>query len=61
MALTNATLQYGLMLADLGVEEASRKSAAIRSGLNTYDGHCTYQAVAETFAMDYSDRIETMK
>lgn len=52
-ALTSTTLPYGLMLADLGFEEACRKNAAIARGANTYDGHCVYRSVAEAHDLDY--------
>jgi alanine dehydrogenase len=50
-ALNNATLGYGLMLANKGVEKACRENEALRLGLNTYKGIVTYGAVAEAFGM----------
>ena len=38
VALTNATLRYGLMLADLGIEKAARKDHGLANGVNTYYG-----------------------
>ena len=35
-ALTNATLQYALMIANLGLEEAIRVDEALRKGMNIY-------------------------
>ena len=49
MALTNATLGYGLRIADYGLEEAARRDPAITSAINTYDGEITCQGVAEAF------------
>ena len=46
IALTDATLRYGLMIAEAGLEAACRKSAVIRSGVNCYDGKLTNQNVA---------------
>jgi alanine dehydrogenase len=46
-ALTNATLPYTLKLANRGFFEAIRSDAGLKAGVNTYAGHCTYQAVAE--------------
>jgi alanine dehydrogenase len=46
--LTNATVPYLLLLADHGLEIAAQRNAALREGVNTYGGHITYQAVAES-------------
>src|SRR5205085_9373846 len=46
--LTNATFPYLLQLANLGLERATEQSPAIREGVNTYAGHITYPAVAES-------------
>ncbi|MBZ5537117.1 MAG: alanine dehydrogenase [Acidobacteriia bacterium] len=45
-ALTNATLPFGLALANHGFLKAVKASAALREGVNTYHGHLTYEAVA---------------
>ena len=50
-ALTNTTLPYLVELADHGWKEACRRDHALALGLNTYDGHITYKAVAEAFDM----------
>jgi alanine dehydrogenase len=50
-ALNNATLSYGLQLAEMGVEKACRANQAIKLGLNTYRGIITYKPVAEAFNM----------
>lgn len=50
-ALNNATIPYGLMLANKGVEKACRESQALKKGLNMYKGAITYEAVARTFGM----------
>ncbi|MGA3188729.1 MAG: alanine dehydrogenase [Bryobacteraceae bacterium] len=44
-ALNNATFPYLLELANRGIKGAS---SAIREGVNTYEGHIVYQAVAES-------------
>ena len=49
IALTNATLRYGLQIAKNGLEAACRESEAIRSGVNTYDGKLTCKNVADAF------------
>jgi alanine dehydrogenase len=47
-ALTNATFPYLLELASKGVPRACEDNAAICEGVNTYGGHITYPAVAES-------------
>ncbi|MDR1738581.1 MAG: alanine dehydrogenase [Candidatus Symbiothrix sp.] len=48
-ALTNATLPYGLQLADLGWEKACEKNAELCAGLNIVGGKIVNEAVAKTF------------
>ena len=47
-ALNNATFPYLLELANRGLEGACRHSKAICEGVNTYQGHVVYPAVAES-------------
>jgi alanine dehydrogenase len=47
-ALTNATFPYLMELANLGLEKACAANPAIYQGVNTYEGHVTYPAVAES-------------
>jgi len=58
IALTNATLRYGLEIAASGLEDACRKSAVIRSGVNTYAGRLTNRNVALAHGMDASDVMD---
>jgi len=53
-ALTNATLPYALKLANRGFFEAIRTDPGLKEGVNTYAGHCTYQAVAEAQGLAYT-------
>jgi alanine dehydrogenase len=46
--LTNATFPYVMQLASKGLEEACSKNPAVCEGVNTYQGHVTYAAVAES-------------
>ncbi len=55
IALTNATLKYGLQIAKAGLEEAARNSKVISSGVNCYDGKLTNQNVAKAHGYEYSD------
>ena len=53
LALSNATLSYGLNMAKLGVEEACRQDEGLMAGLNCYGGFCTYPGVAEALKLEY--------
>src|SRR5882762_8558700 len=53
-ALTNATLPYALKLANKGFFEAIRTDAGLKAGVNTYAGHCTYEAVAASQEIPYT-------
>jgi alanine dehydrogenase len=47
-ALNNATFPYLMQLANEGLESACSKSQPIYEGVNTYQGHVVYPAVAES-------------
>ena len=55
IALNNATLHYGLMLAKHGVEEAARLSKHLTMGVNVYKGKITNEAVAQALDLQYVD------
>lgn len=56
IALTNATLRYGLQIANKGLEEACKANDVIYSGINTYDGKITCKNVADSFeCYEYTD------
>lgn len=59
-ALTSTTLPFGLLIAEKGLENACRSSHAIYKGINLYDGHCTYENVAKTFNLQYTDVMELL-
>ena len=52
-ALCNATTRYVLELAGKGLETAVYDNHALYMGINTFDGHVTYEAVAEACDMEY--------
>jgi len=54
LALTNATLPYGIQLADKGWKKAAQENADLVPGLNVIQGDIVYKAVAEAFAMPYT-------
>ncbi len=49
IALTNATLGYGLQIAGKGLEGACKENEVIYSAINTYDGKLTCKNVADSF------------
>lgn len=55
IALTNATLKYGLEIAGKGLERACKENEVIYSAINTYDGKLTCKNVADSFGVDYTD------
>ena len=55
LALTNATLPYAMMLANMGWEKACAKHPDLRLGLNVVNGKVVYKAVAETFGLPYEE------
>ena len=58
-ALNNATLQYGLMLANQGLD-ALRNNKHLRNGLNVHRGKVTYQAVSDALGVNYTDPLEAL-
>lgn len=49
--LTNAQFPYLMALATKGFARAVKESPALASGVNTYAGHCTHDAVAESLLL----------
>jgi alanine dehydrogenase len=54
LALTNATLRYGLAIADKGWKRAVADDAALAKGVNVLDGKVTYKPVADAHGMDHA-------
>jgi alanine dehydrogenase len=52
-ALTNITYRYVELLADRGLEGASKLQPALTGGINTRDGKLTCQAVADAHGLKY--------
>jgi len=52
-ALTNATLPYGLEIANKGYKKAIKENIALAKGLNVIDGKVTYRPVAKAFNLKY--------
>ena len=55
IALEGATLPYGLMIADKGLEKAVLENESLMKGLNVYDGKLTYKGVADSLGLEYVD------
>lgn len=54
-ALTNVTLKYARMIANLGVEDACGKDSALTKGVNIYKGDLVYKQVAEDLNLKYTE------
>jgi alanine dehydrogenase len=54
MALSGATLPYGLDIANKGFEQAVKDDAALALGVNVYRGKLTIPSVAEAHKMKYT-------
>ena len=59
LALTNATLSYGLRLAKKGWKQACREDRALVLGLNVVEGKVVYPGVAEAFSLPLT-RVEAV-
>ena len=59
IALNNATLRYGLMIADKGLEQACLDYPVLYSGINTFAGQMTCKNVADSLELPYTD-IQTL-
>lgn len=55
LALTGATLPYAVKIANMGAEAACKADPALMKGLNTYNGHLTFKAVADAQGLEYTD------
>ncbi|MBB5519955.1 alanine dehydrogenase [Amphiplicatus metriothermophilus] len=58
-ALNNATLAYGLMLADKGLD-ALKENRHLRNGLNVHRGKVTHEAVAAAHGLPYTPAEEAL-
>ena len=55
IALTNATLKYGLEIANKGLERACKENDVMYSAINTYAGKLPCKNVADSFEVEYAD------
>ncbi|MCY0091314.1 MULTISPECIES: alanine dehydrogenase [Bacillus amyloliquefaciens group] len=61
LALTNVTVPYALQIANKGATQAIADSPALKAGLNTANGHVTYEAVAKDLGYDYVPAEKAMQ
>ncbi|RDY71592.1 alanine dehydrogenase [Halobacillus trueperi] len=61
IALTNVTIPYALQIASKGVNKAVEDNKAIEAGVNTANGHLTYEAVARDLGYDYKPVKEALQ
>ena len=61
IALANATIKYGLMMANMGLEKAIKADQYFALGLNTYEGKITNKNVAEALNKKYIPIEEIIK
>jgi alanine dehydrogenase len=60
-ALTNTTIGYAAMLADMGADAAIKKDASLAMGVNVYKGEVVYKAVADSISMKYTPLEKMVK
>src|SRR6476661_4030676 len=60
-ALTNATLSYGLQLANRGFLQALGRDKALARGLNTYNGKIAHERIANAFNMPWTPTEEIIR
>jgi alanine dehydrogenase len=59
-ALTNVTLPYALALAGKGLALAVKEDLSLARGVNVYEGHVTYKAVADALRVPFKALHELM-
>lgn len=58
MALTNVTLPYVILLAELGWKKACTQREDLRKGLNIINGEVVYKEISEVFDLPYKSVAE---
>ena len=61
IALTNVTIPYALEIANKGAVQAVTENAALAKGVNTLNGHVTYEAVARDLGYPYTSVTDALK
>lgn len=57
-ALVNTTLGLGLKIANQGLAQALKENQNLVSGVNCYQGKCTYDGVAEAFDLELANVLD---
>ncbi|AYK06947.1 alanine dehydrogenase [Brevibacillus laterosporus] len=60
-ALTNVTVPYAVQIANKGYQKACLENPALLKGINTLNGHVTYQAVAQALGYESVDAKELLE
>ncbi|MGB0429798.1 MAG: alanine dehydrogenase [Bacteroidia bacterium] len=60
IGLNNATLPYGLQLAEKGWKQACMDNRELALGLNIIKGDVVYQAVSDAFGLPYVDMLDKL-
>ncbi len=60
-ALNNVTLPHALNIANKGWKEACRSNLHLAEGLNVWNGHVTYEAVARDLGYDHMPIADALK
>ncbi|MBQ9766275.1 MAG: alanine dehydrogenase [Lachnospiraceae bacterium] len=61
VALSNATFKYGMMIADMGLEEAVKRDKGLAKGVNIYANKCTNKNVADSLNLEYTELESVIK
>jgi len=61
LALTNETMPYALLIANLGILKAVLQNKALSRGINAAVGRITNLAVAESLGYEFIEAIEVLK
>lgn len=59
-ALTSATLPFVIMLAANGLQQAIQQNAALRRGVNTFNGYLTNREVAQAQNREFKDIVKLL-
>ena len=60
IALTNVTIPYALEIANKGAIQAIQDNSALAKGVNTLNGHITFEAVAKDLGYPYKTVTEAI-